>query len=407
MTNKNFEERIYGNYYNLFIEELLTHSLHFPLANLILEALVEGGWKYFYEPDAYILILTAIFQAISLTYFRNKKEKYILIGYLTGPLVYIALEAPLEGAKFFSATQHIAFWVFSISIGITAQINTISKNYTQKIFLILENVLRTLIPISMYIIFEAHGKNVFETIPTFFSDPAHIFLSIIMLLLGLVFGFINIQSVENQNRILILTEQLKNYSTWSLGENVFNQAIVNENIFDIKRVQRSILFIDIRGFTKWSEKQTPEKVVEMLNEYYLEAEKILISFKVLKTKYTADEIMVVFSDIGQCLESTLILNKKLNDFLAKYELCAGGGVHLGDVVEGLIGSEKHKLFDVMGDTVNTAKRFCESAKGSEILISEAVIEATEGRAFTKELREVTLKGKSQPYKVYPLENYFH
>jgi class 3 adenylate cyclase len=402
MSNSTFNQRFHGNFANLFTEELLTHSLHFPVSNLILEALKEGGWSYFKEPDAYILVASAISQALALTFLRQRKLSWIFLGYIAGPITYVILEAPIEGVKFFSAPQHIAFWVFSILIGIFGSLSTIKNFRLQNMFLLAENILRTFIPISMYIIFEAHEQNVFQTLPTFFADPAHIFLTLVMVLLGFIFGFTAIQDKSNQERIEKLTEQLKNYSTWSLGENVFNQAISNEDIFNIKRVERTLFFIDIRGFTKWSEKETPENVVHMLNDYYLEAEKILVDFPIIKMKFTADEIMIVFQDVNTAVHAAISLRDQLNTYLQGYNLNAGGGIHCGDVVEGLIGSEKHRLFDVMGDTVNTAKRLCESAKGNEILVSEKIINESEGRAFTKEMREVSLKGKELPQKVFPL-----
>lgn len=405
-SDNHVEVKIKGTFFSKVIEELLVNSLHFPMVNLILEALEEGISKYFQEPDAYLLFLCAILQAVGLTYIRQKKPKLLFLGHLIGPSIYVLVEAPLEGSGFFFAPQHVAYWVFSILIACTSTLSYFNKAKIKEFFVLIENLIRTLIPLAMYAIFEAHGKDFILMVPIFFSDIAHVFLSIVLVLLGGLIGFANIQNERSKMRVSELARQLKNYSSWSLGEHVLNKAINDESIFKIKRVERSIFFIDIRGFTKWSEQQSPEKVVEMLNQYYSISEEVLKSYSVLKMKYTADEIMVVFDDIHQAIEASLLLKNTLNTFLDSYQLNAGGGLHAGAVVEGLIGSEHHRIFDIMGDTVNTAKRYCESAKGSELLISDHVIELSEGRAYCTEEREIAMKGKEKKQKAYPLLRYF-
>ena len=258
----------------------------------------------------------------------------------------------------------------------------------------------------MYMLFENEDRSFIANLPIFFHDPAHQFLAIVLTLLGLLLGFSAAQNSLARIQLKQLALKLKNYSAWSLGENILNQAVEDEEIFKIKRVDRAILFFDIRGFTKWSEKESPENVVNMLNDYYIQAEVLTKDIPKLKVKYTADEIMVVFTNVDYAAKAAIIMRDHLNQYLEKYQLKIGGGIHLGPVVEGLIGSDKHKLFDVMGDTVNTAKRLCESAKGSEVLVSIEFIELTEGKAFTTECREVILKGKEKPFQVFPLTNYF-
>jgi adenylate cyclase len=73
------------------------------------------------------------------------------------------------------------------------------------------------------------------------------------------------------------------------------------------------------------------------------------------------------------------------------------------MVEGLLGSKEIKFYDVIGDTVNTAKRIEARAGVGEVLISEAVRIAlgTTFRAGPK--RQITVKGKDEPIIIYPLE----
>lgn len=400
------EHQIEGSFSSAFFREFLTNSAHFPMTNLILEALTETDETYFLEPDPYILLACALVQTFALSFLRRKNVGYIFLGNFVGAILYVALEAPLEGAKFFAQPQHYAYWYFSLAIGLFQFLKEKNLLNFSGLFEIGENTVRTLIPLCMYVLFEAKGRPFMASLPTFFSDPAHVFLTIVLGLLGLLIGFSEAQNTRVKLKLKDLAIKLKDYSSWSLGKRVLNAAVRDENIFDIKRVSRAIVFLDIRGFTKWSEKESPENVVNMLNDYYLEAEKILGAYKILKMKYTADEIMIVFEDYHEAAQASLVLRDHLNAHLALKNLTVGGGIHYGAVVEGLIGSQDHKLFDVMGDTVNTAKRLCESAKGNEILISSEFITLSEGRAFTTEGREVVLKGKEKTHQVFPLQNYF-
>ncbi len=403
---KEIEERIEGSFLSSFFSEFLKNSAHFPLTNLFLEALTEDPREYFLEPDPYTLLGCALVQSFVLTKLKNKNPFYLFLGNFTGVSIYALVEASLEGAKFFQQPQHHAYFYFSLFIALFQFFR--EKNFAggRSFFEIGENVIRTLIPLAMYALFEAKGKPFLKSLPEFFTDPAHIFLSLVICLLGILIGFSEAQNSRAKQLLQDLATKLKNYSSWSLGKQVLSAAVSDESIFQIKRVNRSIVFLDIRGFTKWSEKESPENVVEMLNRYYREAEKVLGNYKILKMKYTADEIMIVFENINEAALAALELREKLNSHLAKVNLTVGGGIHCGAVVEGLIGSEDHKIFDVMGDTVNTAKRLCESAKGNEIMISADFVELSEGRAFATAGREVVLKGKEKTHMIFPLEKFF-
>ena len=88
--------------------------------------------------------------------------------------------------------------------------------------------------------------------------------------------------------------------------------------------------------------------------------------------------------------------------LAPCGLMAGIGVHSGPVVEGLLGSAGLKGYDVIGDTVNTAKRIEGAAGGGEVLVSDPVRVALDPVTKLGERREVVAKGKEVPIAVYPL-----
>jgi class 3 adenylate cyclase len=161
--------------------------------------------------------------------------------------------------------------------------------------------------------------------------------------------------------------------------------------------------MDIRGFTRWSEPRPPEEVVNLLNRYYQTAEATLNLHHVIKFKLSADEVMAIFPKVDDGLQAALKLRPQISALLGRHGLGVGIGLHVGPLVEGLLGSKDVKAYDVIGDTVNTAKRIESSAGPGELLISEAVRIAigTTFRAGPK--RQIAVKGKEEPISLYPLE----
>lgn len=191
-----------------------------------------------------------------------------------------------------------------------------------------------------------------------------------------------------------LTERLRRYSEWSLGRGILNRAIADESTLALQRLERAILFMDIRGFTAWAERQSPEVVVGLLNAYYRVAEQALGGEPPIKLKYTADEVMAVFADAATAAKFGPLMLAAALRLLSADNLTAGAGLHYGQVVEGILGGEGAKAYDFIGDTVNTAQRLCDAAGSGEMLVSRAACRAA-GLA-TGEFREISAKGKREP-----------
>src|SRR5262249_32959123 len=145
-----------------------------------------------------------------------------------------------------------------------------------------------------------------------------------------------------------LSDQLRRYTEWLFGKGLFAQAVSSPGSLALRPQERSLLFADIRGFTEWSERHSPEVVVEMLNRYFEHAEKILTPSAVIKTEYTGDEIMGVFPGPVDAVRTALELRTQVGAFLAGKELELGMGIHVGPVIEGLMGGTDVKGYCVVG-----------------------------------------------------------
>lgn len=379
-------------------QQLFTHSAHAPVTLLILEWLLAGS-GYFAKPDGYILIGTAVAQACWLAHANRRHTRWIVAGNLLGVACYSLLESMLEGARFFTEAQHLAYWAIAAAFAVLQGLrhHFDARPNLRHGLLLLENIARAAIPVLLYAVYEARFAHTPLNLEKFFHDSAHVYLTIVVLLLGILLGFADITLRRMQRALRGLAKRLHELSSWGFGSHVVAAALHDVKQVMLQRQERAMLFMDIRGFTAWSERQSPEAVVGMLNDYYAASEGVLLAFPPIKLKFTADEVMAVFADKQQAFRAALQLQLTAMQVLAPFGLSVGLGLHAGPVVEGLLGSAGVKAFEVIGDAVNTASRLCSAAMPGELLVSETV---NPGVALSRfPLRHIEAKGKREPIAV--------
>lgn len=399
------ETRLRGTRFSHIAQEFFTNTAHFPIVNIVYELLLEKKTvEYFKEPDLYILIIAALVQAYFLGSWQYKKIARPFWGNLIGPLGYTIIESAFEGpAKFFASHAHLAYWGFAFSMGTLQELRLHLTEKPARAVILLENVLRISIVFVMYGLFEAAtSKNQPYTLTRFFADPSHDFIVIIVLLFGFLLGFSNITAQSYLTILRQTASQLRVYSEWLLGSSLLSTAVKDPSALALQRQKRTLLFMDIRGFTKWTEAQQPEEVVNMLNAYFEMAEEIWSDSSAIKVELTGDEVMLVFPTEEAAVKAAIELRRKVGVFLSTYNLSAGIGINSGPLIEGLLGSKEIKGYSVVGDTVNTAKRICDAAEGGEILISKSVYDAIGSGFAISEKRSITAKGKAEPLRIYSL-----
>ncbi len=395
------DARIAGSFRHRFWQELLRNSAQFPIANLLLEALLEG-WRIMLTPDMYVLVGAAMVQAWALTRLGDERPVYRLVGNLVGPALYAAVEWSIDGAAFFAAPNHLAYLFFGAAIGLVQFGARIAGAQAAAVLTVLEHVVRASILFVMYAIFEVLTSTAPFSIRAFLADPSHVFIALATLILGLSSG-LEARAARSYLTILQGTStQLKRYSEWLLGTDLLERVIKDPAALTLARRERSVLFMDIRGFTAWSEGCAPETVVQALNAYYAAAEPALRRHAAIKLKFSADEVLAVFGTPADAVAGAFELRESAHAALARWDLRAGIGIHAGPVVEGLLGSEGVKAYDVVGDTVNTAKRIESAAGGGEVLASAVVVHLLQDAWQVGPRRDLVAKGKHAPLEVYPL-----
>jgi adenylate cyclase len=204
------------------------------------------------------------------------------------------------------------------------------------------------------------------------------------------------------------------------GSSVAEDLIGNDIGVGGKTKDVVVFFSDIRGFTAFSEKRSPEEVVEMLNEYFGVMVKIINSHGGVVDKFIGDAIMAVWGapkssarDAHHAVRACLEMRKALEGLNEKRiarnhpPINIGMGLHAGKAISGTIGSDERMEYTVIGNTVNTASRIEASTKafGADLLVTDTVIDKV-GEDFKVELAGAAeVKGRSEAIKMFKVRGY--
>lgn len=176
----------------------------------------------------------------------------------------------------------------------------------------------------------------------------------------------------------------------------------------------TILFADIRGFTRFTERHGAVQVVETLNQVFAALTQLVFKNHGTFDKYLGDCIMAFYGapfsgpdDPLRAVRTALEMQAAFAALQARgdehlQELGLGIGLHSGEATVGNIGSEKVMDYTVIGDTVNVAHRLQEEARSGEILISAATFLLVQDQVVAEQLGEHSVRGRGGTVNVYAL-----
>lgn len=208
-----------------------------------------------------------------------------------------------------------------------------------------------------------------------------------------------------------------NYSRF-LPEYVVKQMLENPDSFKLGGVSQTItiLFADIRGFTRISEHAPPEKIVGLLNRYFSAMTDIIFAHGGTLDKYLGDGLMALFGaptatpdDASNALNAAVAMQRRLIGINRELrdegfpEIGVGMGLHTGEVIVGYIGSDRRSEYTAIGDTVNTSQRLESNARGGEILISDATAKAAHSRYKLKPREPIMVRNREQPVMLWEVD----
>ena len=177
-----------------------------------------------------------------------------------------------------------------------------------------------------------------------------------------------------------------------------------------QRREITTMFADLRGFTSFSETVAPEELVDVLNRFLAVAAEAILTEGGTIDKFLGDAVMAWFNAPLPQPDHTLRAVRAalaMRDMVAKSnlrhgrseQLSFGVGIHVGEAVLGLVGTEQRLDYTAIGDSVNTARRIQENAAAGQILISRAAYESVGNYVQTGDVFPLRAYGKRDPVVV--------
>ncbi len=208
-----------------------------------------------------------------------------------------------------------------------------------------------------------------------------------------------------------------NYARF-MPDYVVRQLLEQPDSFKLGGVNQTVtvLFADVRGFTRLSEHTPPEQVVLLLNRYFTAMTEVIFAHGGTLDKYIGDGLMALFgapaatpADTGRAVAAAVHMQRRIAPINAELraaglpEISVGIGLHTGPATVGYIGSERRTEYTAIGDTVNLAARLEQNARGGEILLSETAAKEAACPYTLRARPPLTVKNRVQPVEVYEVE----
>ena len=202
------------------------------------------------------------------------------------------------------------------------------------------------------------------------------------------------------------------------SEAVAEQLMVNGFSLGGKKIDASIMFVDIRSFTTLSEKSDAEDIIELLNDYFAAIFEPISRHGGVVNQIIGDGLMALFGitkqdgthqqdAVSAAIDITETL-KKFNEKQAangKAEIRIGIGIASGVVVAGYAGTQHRATYTCVGDTINLAARIETHTKeaGRPILFDAETRVRLPKSMQVDSLGAIVFKGKTVPVEVYSIE----
>jgi adenylate cyclase len=186
-----------------------------------------------------------------------------------------------------------------------------------------------------------------------------------------------------------------------------------EQIAEGERLDVSLFFCDLRGFTALSATLAPQQVRSMLNEFYDLLTHIILEYRGTVLKFVGDEVFAVFGaplpvehHPQVALDCALAIQRaapELSKKLAELDVPPvqfGIGMNSGEVVAAHVGGGRRRQYDIVGDTVNLGSRMCGQAGKGDIVLTIDMLRLIDDSPPPQSMGLVQLKGIEHPIELF-------
>jgi len=212
-------------------------------------------------------------------------------------------------------------------------------------------------------------------------------------------------TVKKQVDELERLARLKRYLSPQIAETILDQE---DALFKTHRREITIVFLDLRGFTAFSDNAEPEEVMDFLRHYHAEMGKLVFKYEGTLERFVGDGIVVIFNDpipypdhAQKAAMMALEMRDRVKELRAAwlkkgYDLDLGVGFATGYATLGTMGFEGRMDYGTVGNLPNLAARLCAEAKGGQILTDQKTMSRLENTFAAESIQELSLKGISRP-----------
>jgi len=204
--------------------------------------------------------------------------------------------------------------------------------------------------------------------------------------------------------------RLKRFLSPQLAEIIVSSG--DEKVLESHRREVTVIFIDLRGFTSFSDAAEPEEVIGFLRDYHAEMGRLVFQFKGTLEHFAGDGIMVFFNDpfptenhtqkaVCMAIEMQARVRDLRPGWLKKgYDLHLGVGMAAGYATIGTIGFEGRMDYAAVGKVTILASRLSSEANGGQILTDQKTLSKVEHLVEAEPLGDLQLKGFGRPTAVF-------
>lgn len=178
------------------------------------------------------------------------------------------------------------------------------------------------------------------------------------------------------------------------------------------RREITVVFLDLRGYTAFTEAADPEEVMGLLGEYHAEMGRLIMTYQGTLERFAGDGIMIFFNDpvalddpAEHAVRMAVQMQQSFEQLTARwrergYDLHLGIGIAQGVATLGTIGFDGRQDYGAIGNVTNLAARLCSEASAGQILVSRQVLEQVEDLVLFEPVEALALKGFSRPVHAF-------
>ncbi|MEO7010576.1 MAG: adenylate/guanylate cyclase domain-containing protein, partial [Caldimonas sp.] len=206
--------------------------------------------------------------------------------------------------------------------------------------------------------------------------------------------------------------RLKSFFSPQLAEAIV--AGGGSELLKTHRREISVVFIDLRGFTAFTDRAEPEEVMELLHEFHAAMGRIVLEQGGTLERFAGDSVMIFFNDpvpmerpAEAAVEMALAMQQAFPPLAAVwrkrgYELGLGCGIAQGYATLGQIGFEGRWDYAAIGSVTNLAARLCAEAGGGQVLVDRKIMARVEGLFAAEDIGALELRGLIHPVPAFAL-----